>query len=62
MTDIKTETGESDEKTATPTDGAAAMTKLAEQSLAAFLEKEPDLYTPEDLRIAYRSARPGTYQ
>lgn len=62
MTDIETETGESDKKTATPTDGTDAVTALAERSLAAFLEGEPDLYTPEDLKIAYRSALPGTYQ
>ncbi|MDV2480845.1 hypothetical protein F8E02_02255 [Methanoculleus sp. Wushi-C6] len=31
-----------------------AMMKLSEQSLAAFLSEEPDLYTVRDIRIVYR--------
>lgn len=34
--------------------GTAAMMKLSEQSLSAFLGDEPDLYTVRDVRVAYR--------
>ncbi|WP_067047789.1 hypothetical protein [Methanofollis ethanolicus] len=32
----------------------AAMMKLSERSLSAFLEEEPDLYTVRDLKVVYR--------
>jgi len=31
-----------------------AMMKLSEQSLSAFLDEEPDLYTIRDVRVVYR--------
>jgi phage antirepressor YoqD-like protein len=32
----------------------AAMMKLSERSLSAFLEEEPDLYAAVDVRVVYR--------
>lgn len=32
----------------------AAMMKLSERSLSAFLEEEPDLYAVADLKVVYR--------
>ncbi|EJG06303.1 hypothetical protein Metli_0333 [Methanofollis liminatans DSM 4140] len=32
----------------------AAMMKLSERSLSAFLEEEPDLYAVRDLKVVYR--------
>ncbi len=31
-----------------------AVMKLSEQSLSAFLDEEPDLYTIRDVRVVYR--------
>ncbi|MBP2146654.1 hypothetical protein J2129_002108 [Methanofollis sp. W23] len=63
MTGIKTDIKKIKERTEVLTETidelfhekeTTAMMKLSEQSVSAFLEDEPDLYTVRDVRVAYR--------